>query len=125
MMFKELESHEKEGETGMCPKRYVRCRRDWIGNRILAHRIVEQTGNTLKKWDVGVIKQFEQTDSMGTISVDMDDFMCDLKIQNLWLNVGAPYDFQSIKTVKGDKWDCGWIRADEESNMKIEVAGIA
>ena len=113
MMFKELESHERRGETGMCPKRYVRCRRDWIGNRILAHRIVEQTGNTLKIWDVGVIKQFEQTDSHGNDFSGHGRLHVRFKDQSLWLNVGAPYNFQSIKTVKGDKWDCGWIRADE------------
>ena len=61
MMFKNLDSHERRGETGMCPNRYVRCRRDWIGNRILAHRVVGRAGRTKKIWDVGVVKNFEQT----------------------------------------------------------------
>jgi ankyrin repeat protein len=69
ILAKDREAHERPGETGLCLNRPVRCRHDWIGNRVRVHRaisdiksssLLENPGNTPhSKWEDGIVVGFE------------------------------------------------------------------
>jgi ankyrin repeat protein len=61
ILAKDREPHERAGETGLCPNRPTRCRRDWVGNRLR----VKRSGG--RGWDEGIVVGFED------VKVAVDD----------------------------------------------------
>ena len=56
ILAKDQEAHELPGESGLCPSRRVRCRHDWVGNRVR----VKRSGRAVNsEWSEGVVVGFE------------------------------------------------------------------
>ena len=97
----DLEDHLRKGESGECPNRDVRCRRDWIGNRVQA-----RLASAPDKWSIGVVEDYDPEHSLGRLRVRFDK-------ETVWLNAGALYNKHSVLPVKGDIWRCGWVIASK------------
>ena len=70
IMAKDREKHERPGETGLCRNRPVRCRHDWVGNRVRVHRATNAAldgevskanpqGTSHAQWEEGIVIGFE------------------------------------------------------------------
>ena len=97
IMAKDREAHERPGETGLCINRPVRCRHDWVGNRVTVHRAVSNTAprssfpsdnpqdTSHSKWEDGIVVGFKSVEIPAVVNkekekekedvlVDLDDY---------------------------------------------------